>query len=84
MKGLPLALFCMLLALPAAAGEAGNCYHLASDFDGQIDQAGARAAVKRGDVEPFEKILGKARGAAHGAILQLMIDAHRIWSLGDE
>ncbi len=25
-----------------------------------------------------------ARGAAHGAILQLMIDAHRIWSLGDE
>ncbi len=26
----------------------------------------------------------RARGAAHGAILQLMIDAHRIWSLGDE
>lgn len=25
-----------------------------------------------------------ARGTAHGAILQLMIDAHRIWSLGDE
>jgi outer membrane protein TolC len=26
----------------------------------------------------------RARAAAHGAILQLMIDAHRIWSLGDE
>ena len=26
----------------------------------------------------------RARGAAHSAILQLMIDAHRIWSLGDE
>ncbi|MFO1248351.1 MAG: TolC family protein [Alphaproteobacteria bacterium] len=26
----------------------------------------------------------RARGAAHGAVLQLMIDAHRIWSLGDE
>ena len=26
----------------------------------------------------------RARGIAHGAILQLMIDAHRIWSLGDE
>lgn len=26
----------------------------------------------------------RARTAAHGAILQLMIDAHRIWSLGDE
>ena len=26
----------------------------------------------------------QARSTAHGAILQLMIDAHRIWSLGDE
>jgi outer membrane protein TolC len=26
----------------------------------------------------------RARGAAHSAVLQLMIDAHRIWSLGDE
>jgi len=26
----------------------------------------------------------RARAAAHGAVLQLMIDAHRIWSLGDE
>jgi len=26
----------------------------------------------------------RARAGAHGAILQLMIDAHRIWSLGDE
>jgi outer membrane protein TolC len=26
----------------------------------------------------------RARASAHGAILQLMIDAHRIWSLGDE
>jgi outer membrane protein TolC len=26
----------------------------------------------------------RARGGAHGAILQLMIDSHRIWSLGDE
>ena len=25
-----------------------------------------------------------ARAGAHGAILQLMIDAHRIWSLGDD
>ncbi len=26
----------------------------------------------------------RARATAHGAVLQLMIDAHRIWSLGDE
>jgi len=26
----------------------------------------------------------QARSTAHGAILQLMIDAHRIWSLGDD
>jgi outer membrane protein TolC len=26
----------------------------------------------------------RARGSAHGAVLQLMIDSHRIWSLGDE
>ncbi len=26
----------------------------------------------------------RARAAAHGAVLQLMIDAHRVWSLGDE
>ncbi len=26
----------------------------------------------------------RARSGAHGAVLQLMIDAHRIWSLGDE
>jgi outer membrane protein TolC len=26
----------------------------------------------------------RGRAAAHGAILQLMIDAHRVWSLGDE
>lgn len=26
----------------------------------------------------------RARAAAHSAVLQLMIDAHRIWSLGDE
>ncbi len=32
--------------------------------------------VRRGEL--------RARGAAHGAVLQLMIDAHRIWSLGDE
>ena len=26
----------------------------------------------------------RARASAHSAVLQLMIDAHRIWSLGDE
>lgn len=26
----------------------------------------------------------RARGAAHSAVLQLMINSHRIWSLGDE
>ena len=77
MKGLPLTLFCMLAALPAAAGEAGNCYHLASDFDGQIDQAGVRAAVKRGDAEPFERILAKARPVIQGEIVGQKLEQHR-------
>ncbi len=77
MKKLPLIIFCVLAALRAAAGEGGNCYHLASDFDGQVDQDGARAAVRRGDARPFEQILAKARPVIQGEIVGQKLEQHR-------
>jgi uncharacterized membrane protein YkoI len=70
-------MFCMLAILPAAARDAGNCYHLASDFDGQVDEAGARAAVKRGDAKSFEQILVKARPIIQGEIIGQKLEQHR-------
>jgi uncharacterized membrane protein YkoI len=77
MKQLPLAMFCLLVAMPATAGEVGNCYHLASDFDGQVGQEGARAAVKRGDARPFEQILTKVRPVLQGEIVGQKLEQHR-------
>ncbi len=77
MKLLSLVMSCMIVALPAAAALPGNCYHLASDFEGQIDQDGARAAVKRGDARPFEQILAKARPVIQGEIVGQKLEQHR-------
>lgn len=77
MKQLPLVMFCVLVAIPAIAGEARNCYHLTSDFDGQVDEEGARAAVKRGDALPFERILAKARPIIQGEIVGQKLEQHR-------
>jgi uncharacterized membrane protein YkoI len=77
MKQLLPVMFWVLVAIPATAGAVGNCYHLASDFDGQIDQDGARAAVKRGDARPFEQILAKARPVVQGEIVGQKLEQHR-------
>jgi uncharacterized membrane protein YkoI len=77
MKRLPLVMLCLLFAIPATAGAVGSCYHLASDFDGQVDQEGARTAVKRGDARPFEQILAKARPALQGEIVGQKLEQHR-------
>ncbi len=69
-------------ALPVSAGAAqgaAQC-HLKSDFQGAIGQEGARAAVRRGDAAPFEKILKEARPRIQGEIMGQMLEQHRgVW-----
>lgn len=75
----------LLLAMLLAAGaQARPCasitYHVPGDFEGQIDQDGARAAVARGDAAPFQQILKKARPQIHGEIVGQKLEQHRgVW-----
>jgi uncharacterized membrane protein YkoI len=76
--------FLLPALLLATAAEARTCdtvtYHAPGDFEGQIDQDGARAAVKRGDAAPFQQILEKARTHIHGEIVGQKLEQHRgVW-----
>ena len=73
-----------MLAASAAGAATRPCahvtYHLPGDFEGQIDQAGARAAVKRGDAAPFDKILKIARPGITGEIVGQKLEQHQgVW-----
>jgi len=71
-----------LLAPCAAAGaqQAAGNYHAPGDFRGDVDQEGARAAVRRGDAAPFTDILRKARPLLKGEIVGQKLEQHRgLW-----
>jgi outer membrane protein TolC len=48
------------------------------------DQGISELLIARRQDYDIRRNEGRARAAAHGAILQLLIDSHRIWGLGDE
>ena len=75
------ALLLILMAEPAIARPCATVtYHLPDDFEGQIDQDGARAAVKRGDAAPFRQILSQVRPQIHGEIVGQKLEQHRgVW-----
>ncbi len=75
---------CVLAASAVCGAQARPCagvtYHLPSDFDGQVDQTGARAAVSRGDAAPFDRILKIARSAIKGEIVGEKLEQHQgVW-----
>jgi uncharacterized membrane protein YkoI len=72
----------MLLVVTGAQAKpcAKVTYHAPGDFEGEIDQDGARAAVKRGDAAPFQNILQKVQPRIHGEIVGQKLEQHRgIW-----
>lgn len=48
------------------------------------DQGLAELLIARRQDHDIRRNETRARAAAHGAVLQLLIDSHRIWGLGDE
>ncbi len=75
---------CLLLVVVSAAGAVvaapASRYHLPGDFEGAIDQDGARQAVKRGDAAPFATILVKAQPHIHGEIVGQKLEQHQgVW-----
>ncbi len=73
-RGLIILCFTVLSA-PAFGAEMSRC-HLNGDFEGAVDQDGARQAVKRGDAAPFEKILNAARPQIRGEIVGQILEQH--------
>ncbi|MCP5410542.1 MAG: hypothetical protein H6924_00045 [Alphaproteobacteria bacterium] len=77
MKRLVLLLVCLCgLGTAAAAAQTASRYHLPSDFEGSVDQDGARQAVKRGDAAPFEDIFRKVRPQIKGEIVGQKLEQH--------
>jgi uncharacterized membrane protein YkoI len=76
-----LTVFPLCFAVSAAQGaETANRYHLPTDFEGAVDQDGARAAVKRGDAAPFLDILRKVRPRIQGEIVGQKLEQHQgVW-----
>lgn len=67
------------LTTPASGAVMNRC-HLSGDFEGSIDQEGARQAVKRGDAAPFEKVLKTARPQIRGEIVGQILEQHQgVW-----
>jgi uncharacterized membrane protein YkoI len=63
-----------------AEAAPANRYHLPTDFEGAVDQDGARMAVRRGDAAPFARILAKVRPQIRGEIVGQKLEQHRgIW-----
>lgn len=72
----------LLIAPLAAAAQVAppSAYHAPDDFEGPVDQEGARAAVRRGDAAPFIGILRKARPHIRGEIVGQKLEQHRgVW-----
>lgn len=68
------------IAGPLALAQPISRYHLPGDFDGAVDQDGAREAVKRGDAAPFADILGKVRPQIKGEIVGQKLEQHQgVW-----
>lgn len=67
------------LTMPAFGAAMNRC-HASGDFEGSLDQDGARQAVKRGDAAPFEKILKAARPQIQGEIVGQILEQHQgVW-----
>lgn len=77
-RGLIVLLFAALTT-PASGAAMSRC-HASGDFEGAVDQADARQAVKRGDAAPFEKILKAAQPQIHGEIVGQVLEQHQgVW-----
>lgn len=77
-KGLIVLLFAVL-ATPVSGAAMNRC-HASGDFEGGVDQEGARQAVKRGDAAPFENILKAARPHIRGEIVGQILEQHQgVW-----
>jgi hypothetical protein len=67
-------------AAPCAFAQLPNRYHLPTDFEGPVDQDGARQAVRRGDAAPFADILRKVRPQIRGEIVGQKLEQHQgVW-----
>jgi uncharacterized membrane protein YkoI len=63
-----------------AFAQPSSRYHMPGDFDGAVDQDGARKAVKRGDAAPFVDILGRVRPQIKGEIVGQKLEQHQgVW-----
>jgi uncharacterized membrane protein YkoI len=77
MRGILLVcLLAMVLSPVARAADPAPTYHLPTDFRGEVDQEGARAAVRRGDAAPFTEILKKVRPHIRGEIVGQKLEQH--------
>jgi len=69
-----------LAALAPAQAQLSTRYHAPGDFEGAVDQDGARRAVARGDAAPFADILAKVKPHIHGEIVGQKLEQHQgIW-----
>jgi uncharacterized membrane protein YkoI len=67
-------------AISGAVAQPSNRYHLLTDFEGAVDQDGARRAVRRGDAAPFADILQKVRPQIRGEIVGQKLEQHQgVW-----
>ena len=74
------ALLAISMAGAAAGAAPANRYHVPGDFEGPVDQDGARQALKRGDAAPFARILAQARPQIRGEIVGQKLEQHRgVW-----
>lgn len=72
--------FFLLAPCMAQPAEPAHRYHLPTDFEGDVDQDGARAAVKRGDAAPIADILRMARPRIRGEIVGQKLEQHQgVW-----
>lgn len=63
-----------------ALAQLPSRYHLPGDFEGAVDQEGAREAVRRGDAAPFAQILPKVRRQIKGEIVGQKLEQHQgVW-----
>lgn len=72
----------VLMGAPAtfARAQTFDRYHQPGDFEGAVDQEGARQAVKRGDAAPFTQILPRVRPQIKGEIIGQKLEQHQgVW-----
>jgi hypothetical protein len=63
-----------------ALAQLSSRYHLPGDFEGAVDQDGARRAVQRGDAAPFADILRKVRPQIKGEVVGQKLEQHQgVW-----